>query len=306
MTPDVTVVVPTFRRPAGLALALESVAAQTGCPPFELLVVDNDPGAGAKPVVEAFTARLPPHITLTYLHEPKAGVANARNAAADKVRTRYIAFLDDDQTADPDWLQSMLSCAARYPAAVTFGPVRAALPESAREHTAYLSAFFSRPELGQTGYAETSYGCGNSFIDMTLIPPERPVFDARMNETGGEDDLLFGRVRKSGGRFAWCAEAVVLEHVPPSRAQLGYTLRRALGYGQGPITMARQENPVNWFKVAFWMLVGVYKLITHGLLYAAGWITRRPNRAWHLDRAVRGLGKLVWWVRFRFYGAAQL
>ena len=31
---------------------------------------------------------------------------------------------------------------------------------------------------------------------------------------------------------------------------------------QGPITMTRQEKPVNWLKVAFWMLVGVYKLIT--------------------------------------------
>ena len=108
------------------------------------------------------------------------------------------------------------------------------------------------------------------------------------------DGQLFRSVRKPGGRFPWCAEAVVLEHVPPSRAQLGYTLRRALGYGQGPMTMARQEKPVNWFKVALWMLVGVYKLNTHSLRYAAGWITRRPNRAWHLDRAVRGLGKLVW------------
>ena len=155
-------------------------AAQTGCPPFDLLVVENDPGAGAKPAVDAFTAQLPPHITLTYLHEPKAGVANARNAAADKVRTRYIAFLDDDQTAAPDWLKSMLACAARYPAAVAFGPVRAALPDSAREHTPQPSAFFYRTQLGPTRYTDPSYCYGNSSLHMSLPPPPSPRSTARM------------------------------------------------------------------------------------------------------------------------------
>jgi hypothetical protein len=32
--------------------------------------------------------------------------------------------------------------------------------------------------------------------------------------------------------FAIGKQAVGLEHVPPSRARLGYTLRRALGYGR--------------------------------------------------------------------------
>ena len=43
MNPPVTVVIPTFRRPDGLALAVDSVFKQTGCPDFDLLIVDNDP-----------------------------------------------------------------------------------------------------------------------------------------------------------------------------------------------------------------------------------------------------------------------
>jgi succinoglycan biosynthesis protein ExoM len=306
MSASVTVVVPTFRRPDGLALALRSVLAQTGCPAFDLLVVDNDPDAGARLVADAIATNLPGHISLVYIHEPAPGVANARNAAVARVNTRYIAFLDDDQSAAPDWLQSLLACAARYPAAVTFGPVRATLPESGSQHGAYLTSFFSRPEIGTTGHTTKSFGCGNSLVDMQSIPQDRPVFDARTNETGGEDDLLFGRVRKANGRFAWCQEAVVLEHVPAARAQLRYTLRRALAYGQGPVTLARRQKPVDWPAVLFWMAVGSYKLSVNSLLYAWGWLTRSPNRAWHLDRAARGLGKLIWWVQFRFYGAAQI
>lgn len=306
MNPPVTVVIPTFRRPDGLALAVDSVFKQTGCPDFDLLIVDNDPAASARTIAEQFRSALPASISLTYLHEPRAGVANARNAAVAKVRTRLIAFLDDDQTAAPGWLAALLSCHTRFPAPVTFGPVRAVLPEDGSQHEAYLKEFFSRPEQGVSGYTTKSFGCGNSLIDLETIPSSRPVFDPRTNDTGGEDDLLFGRVRKAGGRFAWCAEAVTLEHVPASRARLGYTLRRAMAYGQGPITLARRQTSTNWLVVAFWMCVGAYKLAANSVLYAWGWLTRNPNRAWHIDRAARGFGKLIWWVSFRFYGAARL
>ncbi len=277
MNPPVTVVIPTFRRPDGIALAADSVFKQTGCPDFDLLIVDNDPAASSRTIAEHFKSALPAGISLTCLHEPRAGVANARNAAVAKVRTRLIAFLDDDQTASPGWLAALLSCHTRFPAPVTFGPVRAVLPEDGSQHEADLKEFFSRPE-----------------------------FDPRTNDTDGEDGLLFGGVRKAGSQCAWCAEAVTLEHVPASRARFGYTLRRAMAHGQGPITLARRQTSTNWLVVAFWMCVGTYKLAANSVLYAWSRLTRNPNRAWHIDRAARGFGKLIWWVSFRFYGAARL
>lgn len=304
MSSPVTVVIPTFRRPEALARALDSVLAQHGAGDFNVLVVDNDPAGSAKQTVEAAASL--GEIRLTYLHEPRPGVANARNAAISGAQGTLIAFLDDDQTAADGWLAALLDCHRRFPAAVTFGPVRAALPSPDGPHASYLADFFSRPEIGATGYTPHSFGCGNALIDLAAIPASRPVFDERMNETGGEDDLLFDRVSAAGGRFAWCAEAVAYEHVPASRASLRYTLHRALAYGQGPITLARQKSPVDWPAIAMWMGVGAAKLAGNGALYAVGWLTRSPRRAFHLDRAARGLGKLVWWVRFRFYGAAQL
>jgi len=306
VTLPVTVVIPTFRRPDDLVRAAGSVLLQTGCPPFDLLIVDNDPGASAREAAASLRARLPASITLSYRHEPRAGVANARNAAVETVRTRLIAFLDDDQTAAADWLASLMDCHTRFPAAVTFGPVRTVLPPGSSLHTDYLKEFFSRPEQGATGYMAKSFGCGNSLIDLEAIPPGRPVFDASTNETGGEDDVLFSRVRLAGGRFAWCAEAVTFEHVPVSRASLAYTLRRAIAYGQGPITQARRQTPPDWPAILFWMGVGAYKLVVNLALYAWGWLTRSPDRAWHIDRAARGLGKLIWWISFRFYGASRL
>lgn len=306
MSVFVTVIIPTFRRPDSLARAVRSVFRQSDCPPFELIVADNDPGGGARAGMLELADEAPASVTCRYLHVPEPGVANVRNAALDAASSRLIAFLDDDQSAPDGWLAAFLANARMYPAAVTFGPVDALLPSSDQPHADYLTNFFSRRPDQTTGFSDASFGCGNSLVNLDLIPPARPVFDSRTNETGGEDDLLFGRVRASNGKFAWCAQAPVFEHVPSERATLDYTLKRAIAYGQGPITMARRSTPPNWPLVAGWMVVGVYKVVINGALYVGGWLTGRPDRAHHLDRAARGLGKLIWWQSFQFYGAARL
>jgi succinoglycan biosynthesis protein ExoM len=304
--PVLTVIIPTFRRLEGLHLATMSVFAQTGIDAFNLIIVDNDPDGGARQTAERLHVAAPPHVHLRYVHEPDAGVANARNAAVDAADTPLIAFLDDDMTAPPDWLAGLLACRARFPAAVTFGPVSAVLPEGVIAHADYLRRFFSRLSLAPTGFTTQSWGCGNSLVDLQRLPPQRPVFDASTNETGGEDDMLFARVRRAGGQFAWCAEAPTFEHVPVSRATLTYTLRRAMSYGRGPVTMARKATPPNWFAVGGWMIVGACKFVVNGAIYAVKFLRRAPDRAEYLDRAARGFGKIFWWQDLRFYGASRL
>ncbi len=302
----VTVVIPTFRRLDGLSAAVQSVFAQENCAPFALLIVDNDPQASAKQTIESLRAKTPASITLNYLHEPNPGVANARNCAIDAVESPLIAFLDDDQTAPPHWLARLLDAQARFPAAVIFGPVLARLPDQTVQHQAYFRDFFSRLNDEPTGYSEKSFGCGNALLDLTKLPQQRPLFDPKTNETGGEDDTLFRRVREAGGKFAWASDAEVFEHVPADRAQLSYTLKRAMSYGAGPITQARRASPPNWLAVAGWMGVGAYKIAVNIALFIVKSVFNPHNRIVHLDRAARGLGKILWWQNLRFYGEARL
>jgi succinoglycan biosynthesis protein ExoM len=304
--PPVTVIIPTFRRPDGLSAAAHSVFAQTDVSHFELMVVDNDPSASAQPLFNTLRETCPPHIQLTYLHAPDPGVANARNCAVDAVKTDLIAFLDDDQTAPSHWLSALLATHRKFPGAVIFGPVQACLPGAVRQHRDYFAGFFSRLNDEPTGYSEKSFGCGNSLLDLTRLPAERPLFDPKTNETGGEDDTLFRRVREEKGRFAWASDAFVFEHVPENRAQLSYTLKRAMSYGAGPITQARRATPPNWFAVLGWMGVGVYKVCANMALFVIKTVLDPDGRVVHLDRAARGLGKILWWQNLRFYGQSRL
>ena len=303
----ISVIVPTFDRPDSLRRAVHSLFAQTyAATGFAIIIVDNSPTGSAAAVISELQRACPESINLTAVSEPRPGVANARNAAMAVCQTHLVAFLDDDQSAPETWLATLLQAYEHTPAAVTFGPVETALPGGQTRHRAYFSAFFARKPDFVSGKINMSFGCGNALIDFYQIPGGAPWFDPKMNETGGEDDLLFARVRRADGDFAWAAEAPVFEHPLPERVTLNYTLRRAFSFGQAPISLALKDGKKRWDKVALWMLIGGAKFGWHGLQWFALSLIRHPGRAYQLDQAVRGFAKIVWWIDLKFYGAAAV
>ncbi|MEM9572614.1 MAG: glycosyltransferase family 2 protein [Pseudomonadota bacterium] len=303
----ISVIVPTFDRPDGLMRAVTCLYRQTlATDGFDLIIVDNTPSATASEVIAELRRACPKQINLIVLHEPAAGVANARNHAMSAAKTDLIAFLDDDQSAPEAWLETLIAAHRKHPAAVTFGPVRTALPKEQSRHRAYFESFFARDPGYKTGYIPVTFGCGNALIDFSKVHGGPPWFDTDMNESGGEDDVLFERIRHAGGSFAWAADARVWEHPPADRVTLRYTLKRAFSYGQAPITLARRHGSNALAITALWMMVGLGKAAFHGLIWLALSLVRHPGRAFELDKAIRGIGKLFWWVDLRFYGAAVL
>lgn len=302
---SVSVIIPTFRRPQGLATAMTSVIRQTGLEAvaLSLIVCDNSPEASARADVAAFAASAP--IAVTFVHEPKTGVANARNTAVAAARSDFIAFLDDDEEAPVTWLSALLTTQTQFDADVVFGPVSARLMDADVRFPLYFEAFFSRRGPASSQAISVYYGCGNSLIRRVVMPANKP-FCTEHNDMGGEDDKLFYGLQTKGARMAWSAEATVFEDVPPSRSTLNYTLRRAFAYGQGPsFSAALGHKPLT---CAAWMLQGVAQgvlfSIVGGVLYMIGSRESAPR----LDKAARGFGKLMWFPPFKigFYGQALL
>ena len=241
---------------------------------------------------------------MIYVHEPRSGVANVRNAAMEAAGGGLIAFLDDDEEAPEGWLAALLAARERFDADVVFGPVRARAPASVMRHRAYLEWFFSREGPAEAGLILDYFGCGDSLIRRAALPDPRRPFSAIRNQTGGEDDLLFGRMKAAGARFAWAPDAYVFEDPVPERLNLGYAILRAFAYGHGPTAHCAASSPPDRLGVARWMLIGAGQALFYGALALAQWLVRAPDRAFSLDRAARGLGKTLWWGPFRvnFYG----
>lgn len=295
----VSIVIPTQRRREPLARAIRSCFGQTGVAPagLELIVVDNDAAPSARAIVETMAAEAP--FAVRYAHEPRPGVANARNAGMAEVRGAFIAFLDDDEEAPPGWLAALIEVQARFEADLVFGPVRARLPDDVVAHRAYLEYFFSRLDPAPAGLIDHYYGCGDSLVRRAALPDRpRPFSDAR-NHTGGEDDLLFAEMRALGARIAWAPDAFVWEHPAPERINLNYAILRAFVYGQGASTECANAVPPDRLGVAGWMIQGLAQAAIYGVWALVQWLIRSPQRAFVLDRAARGLGKTFWWSLFK-------
>ncbi len=306
-SPLVSIVIPTMRRPAPLNCAMASALAQMAPDvTFELVIVDNDPQASARAQVEALAATTT--TSIRYVHAPKPGVANARNAGVTASAGTFIAFLDDDEDAPPGWLGALLATQGRFEADAVFGPVRARAPETLVRHRDYLIGFFSRSGPDEACTIMDGPGCGCSLVRRDALPDQTSPFSATRNGIGGEDDLLFAQMKALGARFAWAPDAWVWEDPEPRRLTLDYTLKRAFAYGQGPNSAAFAQGAKGWPLIPFWTAVGAAQVGLHGVAAAVRTLTRSPRLAQSLDRGARGLGKMLWFPPFKigFYGQAAL
>ena len=104
---NITIILCTYNRCQTLAKALASVAAQSlpAGIEWEVLVVDNNSQDQTRDIVEGFGRENPGRFH--YLYEPQQGLSNARNAGIQNSRGEILAFMDDDVTVKPTWLQNL-------------------------------------------------------------------------------------------------------------------------------------------------------------------------------------------------------
>jgi GT2 family glycosyltransferase len=120
---DISVIVPTCRRPAQLVEAVRSALDERSVE-VEVLIRDDSPDRSAETCArDLHDARV------SYAaHEPPTGgfPAKVRNAAWPSARGRYVHFLDDDDRVAPGAYRAMADALDEHPkAGVVFGRVAA-------------------------------------------------------------------------------------------------------------------------------------------------------------------------------------
>jgi succinoglycan biosynthesis protein ExoM len=225
----VTVGVCTFRR-ASLTDTLRSIAAQALPAGYGVTVVvaDNDDAPSSEAMAREAAARL--GLDLVYRHAPARNISIARNACLAAADGAWLAFLDDDEIAEPGWLAALLAAAGRTGAAATLGPVDAVYPEDAPEWMTRGDFHATRPVYVE-GRIVTGYTC-NVLIrrDDPAVAGER--FDPAFGASGGEDTDYFARITGKGGTIAFAEDARVVEPVLASRARFSWLLKRRFRSGQ--------------------------------------------------------------------------
>jgi GT2 family glycosyltransferase len=222
----------TFHRPEGLGRLLDSLAGlslEGEEAEVEILVVDNDPEQSALSVCQSRQARLP--WPLRYVVEPRRGIPQARNAAVRLAMEQadFLAFLDDDEVADPLWLTELLRVQRTYGADVVTGPV---FPHFQGPVSSYIvKGGFFEPPLHLTGARLDRAYTNNVLVHVPVFAQMPTLFDERLGMVGGSDTHFFRRVARAGFKIIWAGNARVEEWVPSSRVTLRWILRRAYRTG---------------------------------------------------------------------------
>lgn len=230
-TVDVSICICTRKRPALLNALLEGLQAQrTANLRLQVVVVDNDPGASASSILHDWQHRL--RFPLTCLHVPQPNIALARNTGVSFAQGKWVAFIDDDERPEPDWIPVLLETCIEFDADIAFGPVLPMLPPEA---PAWASSgrFFERARH-DTGTIATldDARTGNALVRAALLARVRGPFDPAFGQSGGSDSVLFHRLAADGARMVWADAAIVYEKIPRERVTLRWLLQRAFRNGQ--------------------------------------------------------------------------
>jgi glycosyltransferase involved in cell wall biosynthesis len=106
--PGFAVVIPSRNSRATILRALESVSRQT-YPPEEIILVDDGSTDGSAELVRASYPSVVIHSQI------QAGAGQSRNVGIDLATSDWVAFLDADDMWLPHHLESLASCAKRFP-----------------------------------------------------------------------------------------------------------------------------------------------------------------------------------------------
>lgn len=107
MTPAISLIIATYKRPHLIERALDSVLAQS-LRPAEVIVVDDASGDNTGDVVAAWSART--GLAVQFIAaERNGGVGAARNIAMRRARGDFITFLDSDDAWLPHALETLVA-----------------------------------------------------------------------------------------------------------------------------------------------------------------------------------------------------
>jgi hypothetical protein len=225
-TQHIDVCVCTYKRPELLNRLLRELAGQEtdGRFTYSVVVVDNDRLRSAEAVVLDFAATST--VSVTYDVEPMQNICLARNRGIAHAAGEFIAFIDDDEFPEKQWLLKLYQAADRDDVAGVLGPVKSHFDEKPPDWVIGCK-FFDRPGHPTGFVIHWAEGrTGNVLLKRSILPPGELPFDPKFHR-GGDTDF-FRRMDQKGHVFIWCDEAVVFEVVPPARWTRAFMLKRAL------------------------------------------------------------------------------
>ncbi len=278
MTPNISVIIPTYNRSRHIRRCLSALTHQDyPRQRFEVIVVDDGSSEPLDEAVDPYRSRL----TLTLLRQTNAGPATARNMGASVARGAHLAFTDDDCRPRADWLRRLDTAFATSAASMIGGRTVNRLSLNCYSATSQLIldvvyAFYNRDPMAARFFASNNIAMPKRMFDAV------GGFDIGFCRAASEDREFCDRWRMHGYAMAYHSEAVI-QHL--HQLTLRTFCEQHFTYGRGAlryhVVRARRGSGRMWDELPF-----------HGQLLRN---LRGPLSRMRLNRGVQVLALLVLW-----------
>lgn len=262
-----------------------------------LVVVNNKPNPDTRHICEGLSASLP--VYLNYAEEPERGISSARNRAvaeALSLGADLIAFLDDDDMPDPDWLVELLIVHDQTKADIVAGNHRFTDPPPWSDG---LDDRRSRKSDSKSvGSAQIPRGARTSNVLIGRAILEKMSHDGgpfrlEFSASGGEDKDFFLRAAQAGALFAFAEESVVNVYHEAVRFTSRGVFARGLKAGCSKMNITHAHGRHNECMVLFVRSLGKF---LHSLLSFPLALSSKRKRLRCLYRMGRAAGSVYFFI----------
>jgi len=215
---------------------------------WEFLVIDN----GSRDATPELLAQhsWPLGWEVRVVREENLGLSNARNRAIAEARGEYIIFMDDDETADPDWLCAFERLIETVQPDAFGGRIKVLFEEDIRpawlsdELLGFLGELNRADSINPLVEPNTSFYGGNFGFRRSLCDTVG-AFDSMLgrkgsDNTGGEEVDFYRRLLAAGFKVWWTPEAVIHHRIQAMKLNRGYF--RDLHFRQGRMEAVRSRG----------------------------------------------------------------
>ncbi|BCA55528.1 glycosyl transferase [Nitrospira sp. KM1] len=221
--PFFSIIVPTWNRPRQLRACLGALTGlEYPAARFEVIVVDD----GSHPQLDA-TDFGRSDGRVTWLRQPNAGPAAARNTGAAKAQGEYLAFTDDDCVPAPAWLKGFARAFEHAPRAMIGGCTTNALPDNIYATASHVIVEAARAYFLSTHSQFQFFASNNLALPADLFRAMRG-FDPSFRTS--EDRDFCDRWVRGEHQLVYASDAVV--HHCHELTLAGFW-RQHFGYGRG-------------------------------------------------------------------------
>ena len=250
---ELSLVIATYNNATSLARTLKSVAEQDAASSlWECIVVNNASTDNTNSCVEALIKEYS-HINLRLVEESKQGLSHARNKGIAESKGNIIAFIDDDETINKEFISAYIDLFNNHGAFAAAGAVEV--------------RYDSRRPKWMSKYTEKMIGnplnLGNKIVTIThsTTPAggnmafNREIFnlyggfDTDLGRKGsellgGEENDIFARIRNLGERVFYTPHAIVYHYIADRKLTDEYFDRLAYGVGVSKRLRAEKDGCV--------------------------------------------------------------